>query len=49
MTAPPEALNGQIKEWGGELRNSRPYYLYIHYNDPHAKYTPRSPWYHEDG
>jgi len=43
--ASAQALNGQIKKWAGEFRNSRPYYLYIHYNDPHAKYTPRSPWY----
>ncbi len=45
--ASAQALNGQIKKWADELRNSRPYYLYIHYNDPHEKYTPRSPWYHK--
>jgi arylsulfatase A-like enzyme len=40
-----DALNQRLFNWAGQLRSTRPYFLYLHYLDPHEPYTPRAPWY----
>jgi arylsulfatase A-like enzyme len=40
-----DALNRRLFNWTGQLRSTRPYFLYLHYLDPHEPYTPRAPWY----
>ena len=35
-----------LEEWRGELRSrTSPYFLWIHYFDPHDPYRPHSPWF----
>jgi len=40
-----EAIGTTLKEWKGEIRGRRPYFLYLHYMDPHRPYHKRTPWY----
>jgi arylsulfatase A-like enzyme len=44
-----EAVNRRLKEWREAMENSRPYFVYIHYNDPHQPYNRRKPWFVQDG
>jgi arylsulfatase A-like enzyme len=39
-------VNRAIEEWSEELRDksSKPWFLYIHYFDPHMPYIGREPW-----
>lgn len=39
------APNVSIKKWQNTIRNAHPYFLWIHYFDPHNPYAPRSPWF----
>jgi arylsulfatase A-like enzyme len=39
-----EAVNGKLSEWRDEIEDAQPYFLYIHYNDPHQPYNRRKPW-----
>ena len=43
--APAEVMNQQLLEWRAALASQKPYFLYIHYNDPHTPYFHRQPWY----
>jgi len=39
------AVNAQVEEWKGEiLAPGSPYFLYVHYMDPHKPYLPMQPW-----
>ncbi len=40
-----DALNQRLFNWARQLRSTRPYFLYLHYLDPHEPYTQRAPWY----
>ena len=42
-----EAVNAKLAEWVAELERSEPWFLYLHYMDPHAPYHERAPWYEE--
>ncbi len=44
-----EAVNAALKKWKKEIVSRGPYFLYIHYNDPHSPYHKRSPWFKEQG
>jgi choline-sulfatase len=41
------AVNKRAKKWRGEMQARAPYFLYLHYLDPHEPYLPRAPWYDE--
>ena len=45
---PADVLNREIIKWSGNMKASSPYFLYIHYNDPHFKYRKRKPWYQKN-
>jgi len=38
-------INGTLEEWEDEIKGATPYFLYIHYNDPHTPYHRRPEWY----
>jgi arylsulfatase A-like enzyme len=38
-------VNETLLKWQEEIMNSRKYFLYIHYMDPHVPYHRREPWY----
>ncbi len=39
------AVNAQVEDWKEAiLEPESPYYLYLHYMDPHGPYTPQPPW-----
>lgn len=40
-----DEVNRQVLRWAGEMRSGAPYFLYLHYMDPHAPYLARRPWY----
>lgn len=44
-----EAVNRKLAEWHKDMENARPYFLYVHYNDPHQPYHRRKPWFGEEG
>ncbi len=41
------AVNKRAKKWKDEILNRAPYFLYLHYLDPHEPYLPKAPWYEE--
>jgi arylsulfatase A-like enzyme len=40
-----ESVNSTVERWSDTIRDASPYFLYIHYMDPHRPYLKRSPWY----
>ena len=40
-----EAVNRQVLAWRQELGAAEPWFLYLHYMDPHKPYRRREPWY----
>lgn len=42
-------LEARLEEWETEMRAASPFLLYLHLNDVHAPYDPRSPWYAPQG
>jgi len=41
-----EKINRHVKSWTAQLKDSgEPYFIYIHYMDPHHPYIRHSPWY----
>lgn len=40
-----DQVNRQVMLWEKKLRAARPYFLYLHYMDPHAPYRAHKPWY----
>ncbi len=38
-------VNARLLKWAPEMQTGRPYFLYLHYMDPHRPYQKRSPWY----
>jgi arylsulfatase A-like enzyme len=40
-----DQVNRQVKLWKREMLQAAPYFLYVHYMDPHAPYLARQPWY----
>lgn len=38
-------VNARVRKWVPEMQAAGPYFLYIHYMDPHRPYVQRSPWY----
>ncbi|MEE8522676.1 MAG: sulfatase [Thermoanaerobaculia bacterium] len=39
----------QLGRWRRRMLASKPYFLYLHFDDVHAPYEPRSPWYEDEG
>jgi uncharacterized sulfatase len=42
--ASPFIMNDVAKRWLDELATAEPYFLYMHYNEPHRPYVPPIPW-----
>jgi uncharacterized sulfatase len=42
--ATPFIMNDVAKRWLRTLSNQEPYFLYLHYNEPHRPYVPPLPW-----
>jgi len=42
--ATPYVMNDVAKRWLGDLRDEEPFFLYLHYNEPHRPYYPPLPW-----
>ena len=40
-------LNDIILSWKDKIMNSKKYFLWVHYFDPHHYYHPRTPWFDE--
>ena len=40
-----DQVNRQVGQWKKEMLTGAPYFLYLHYMDPHAPYLGRKPWY----
>jgi arylsulfatase A-like enzyme len=40
-----DQVNRAVAGWRRELRAGAPYFLYLHYMDPHAPYLAQRPWY----
>jgi arylsulfatase A-like enzyme len=38
-------VNAVLREWGSEIRASRPSFVYLHYMEPHVPYHLRAPWF----
>ncbi len=43
--ASAEELAQVLTDWEPELAEGRPSFVYLHFNDVHAPYQPRAPWY----
>lgn len=41
-------INGILKRWKRKILRSEPYFLYVHYMEPHAPYQKQEQWYHVD-
>lgn len=41
------AVNEVVSQWHKDIVGDAPYFLYIHYMDPHYPYHERAPWYAE--
>ncbi len=41
---PAPDVNKIIYSWEDEIRNSKRFFLWVHYFDPHQFYQPRDPW-----
>ncbi len=39
------SVNHVLAGWSREIRSSRPFFVYLHYMDPHLPYHPRAPWF----
>ena len=44
-----DEVNRRVLQWRREMATGTPYFLYIHYMDPHAPYMARRPWYMPGG
>jgi arylsulfatase A-like enzyme len=42
-----EELQARLADWENEIRESGPDFVYVHFNDVHAPYERRLPWYEE--
>jgi arylsulfatase A-like enzyme len=42
-----EHVNATLEEQAERIREAAPYFLYLHYMDPHRPYARRAPWYAE--
>jgi len=40
-----DAVNAVVSGWREEILGSEPYFLYLHYIDPHDPYAARDPWF----
>lgn len=38
-------VNARVRRWLPEMQAGEPYFLYLHYMDPHRPYLKRAPWY----
>jgi choline-sulfatase len=38
-------MDQTLMKWSKEIKANKKYFLYIHYNDVHAPFHPREPWY----
>jgi arylsulfatase A-like enzyme len=38
-------VNARLHKWAPEMQTAEPYFLYLHYMDPHRPYQKRAPWY----
>ncbi|HKA15529.1 MAG TPA: sulfatase [Myxococcota bacterium] len=44
-----EQVLRHLVSWIGEIRGAGPYFLYLHFNDPHGPLERRQPWFGEPG
>jgi arylsulfatase A-like enzyme len=40
-----EQVTAKLREWSEEIRSSAPWFVYLHYMDPHSPYQQRAPFY----
>lgn len=43
-----KAVNAAALQWKDEIQSPEPFFLYLHYMDPHQPYHPRRPWFDFD-
>ena len=41
-----DRVNQVVASWEAELESAQPWFVYLHYMDPHQPYHPRQPWLH---
>ena len=46
---PATELGEKAKQWERGIRGARPYFLYMHFLDPHAPYRENAPWFTATG
>lgn len=44
-----DVVNAKLREWRYDIEGSEPYFVYVHYNDPHQPYNRRKPWFKQEG
>ena len=44
-----DVVGRRVGKWRDRDKDHRPFFLYVHYMDPHAPYLPRRPWYRSGG
>jgi arylsulfatase A-like enzyme len=42
---PADRVNAQVELWQNEMLESEPFFLYLHYFDPHDTFHARAPWF----
>jgi len=42
-----DAVNAHVMSWREEMLRGEPYFLYVHYIDPHDEFHAREPWFEE--
>jgi len=40
-----DVVNAQVERWREEMRAEEPFFLYVHYFDPHDTFHAREPWF----
>lgn len=45
VKAPAEFFYKKVIEWKDDILGTEPFFLYLHFNDPHAPYLRRKPYY----
>jgi arylsulfatase A-like enzyme len=42
-----DVVSARVQQWKPKLDPARPYFLFLHFNDPHHPYLPREPWFEQ--
>jgi arylsulfatase A-like enzyme len=49
MKPDSEQVTATVREWSAEIRAAEPWFLYLHFMDPHSPYEKKAPFYRAPG